>query len=191
MGKLFEMIKKSFTEPSASTYIDPEVLMVKSITTADMLQFTDMPYDLNCPVLKFIKQRSHPFAYMDLTSRNKGIVKEELKKVNFVLREGARVSGISHAPQIPIPKICLEEYSSLYGYTRIMCHPYTPTRKIAKYPVSLFFCTRLDNFNSSTHGNIFYGKNGNILKGEIYFSKKVGIQAVSLKSINGNLTAFF
>lgn len=191
MGKLFEILKNSFTEQSSSTDIDPEVLMVKSITTEDMLQFKDMPYDMNCPVLKFIKKGGHPFAYMDLTSKNKDIVREELKKVNSVLRESARVFGISRAPQIPIPKVCLEEYSNLYGYTRIMCHPYTPTRKIAKYPVSLFFCTRLDNFNSSTHGNIFYGKNGNVLKGEIYFSKKVDIQAVSLKNVNGNLTAFF
>ena len=68
MGKLFEMIKKSFTESSTSTDIDPEVLMVKSITTADMLQFTDMPYDLDCPVLKFIKKGGHPFAYMDLVN---------------------------------------------------------------------------------------------------------------------------
>lgn len=167
--------------------VQKEIIMVKKVQTSDMLQFINMPYDLNCTVRKFIREGGHPFAYMDLSNLNQAIAKSELEKINYLLQTDKAFSRRKRKPQIPISEIQFHEYSKFYGYTRIMCKPYTKTGKIAKYPLSLFFCTRLDNEKSETHGELFYGKDGTIQKADIYIWHGNSNDIISLKMIDGLL----
>ena len=64
------------------TYVEKERILVNQVTTEDMLQFSEMPYDLNYRVKKFMPDNGHPFAYMDLVEKNVTIAKSELSKMN-------------------------------------------------------------------------------------------------------------
>lgn len=138
-----------------------------------MRQFTNMPYQWNGAVKKNMQKNGHPFAYMDLTGQNITIAQNELAKMNEQLTNDSTLSrSIPKGIHIPIREITFKA-SKTHGYTRLMCTPFTFTGQISKYPASLFFTTKDEDENDdSTHGELFYGQDGNIKKAEIYFWEK-------------------
>ncbi len=150
-----------------STY-DKELMLVQQVTTEDMKSLTNMPFVWNCEVKKFIKKGGHPFAYMDIIGENIEIVKTELEKINFIIK--AEINKFPKIPKnaiIPLDKLVFKE-TELYGCTRIMCTPKTLKGNQTKYPLSIFFMDHGDTSYNSTHGEITYGQDGKIKKGNVY-----------------------
>lgn len=147
--------------------VQKEIIIVKNISIEDMIEYDGMPFFFDSDIKKFICEDSHPFAYMDLSPQNQSIAKEELEKVNQLLKTDNTFSRRKRKPQIPISEIQFSEYNDGYGYTKIMCTPKTITGRAAKYPFSLFFCTRLDQGDIKAHGELVYGKDGMIQKAGI------------------------
>lgn len=142
-------------------YIHKEIITVKRVTTEDMLQFTAMPYQLNCPIQKHIEHGSHPFAYIDLNSFNQEVAKKELERLDeYIIQARSYIPLLTNEYHIDIKKVMLYNYSKGYGYTRLMCTPYTFTGKISKYPLSLFFMSRGDIHTYSVNGELFYNADG-------------------------------
>lgn len=172
---LFDFLKRSAGNPPSPppeekklSQIDKERKMVERVTTEDMLQFTMLPYDLNCPVYKFMREGGHPFAYMNLNRANQMVAKQELNKINrYILQAQEYIPLLTSDFSLQVSKVMFEEYSPDYGYSRLMCSPYTFTGKISKYPLSLSFMTRLDVRPYSAHGELVYGKDGNIMKASV------------------------
>lgn len=148
---------------------EKEQIMVDRVRTVDMLQFTEMPYNLNFPVQKFYAPRSHPFAYIDLDISNQAVAKNELERINRCIIQARRtIPALSRKAIIDINKVIFEKQSEAYGYTRIMCTPYTFTKKVAKSPLNLFFMTPMGYMKPESHGTLYYGQNGAILKADVY-----------------------
>lgn len=157
--------------PKGPSFVEKERIMVERVTTQDMLQFTNLPYQWTGEVRKFIQPNTHPFAYMDLTGKNVTIAKTELAKMNEQITADSALSRtIPKGCSIPIEKIVFKP-SKDYGYTRLMCTPFTFTGQISKYPASLSFMTNLQADNT-VHGDLFYGQDGYVKKAEIYFWRK-------------------
>lgn len=151
------------------TYVEKERILVNQVTTEDMLQFSEMPYDLHYRVKKFMPDNGHPFAYMDLVEKNVTIAKSELSKMNEQLSKDTALSrAIPKELSIPIQDILFRPLKDS-GYTRLMCTPFSSTGQISKYPVSLSFMTDLRNDINTTHGDLFYGQDGSVKKATIYF----------------------
>lgn len=158
----------SSDESAKPTQVEIERRLVESVSTEDMQQFTRIPYHLCGPIQKSISPNHHPFAYMDLDQQNQAIARQSLQYMNSFIQTSHSLS--KYIPQnicIPIDQIVYHQYSEYYGYTRLMCMPYTPTGKISKYPISLSFTTRLDSDSDETHGELFYTVNGNISKANV------------------------
>lgn len=164
-----------------------EEYQVKNIQTSDMMPFNGMPYDLNFPIRKFIQKGAHPFACIDLSFRNQEIARQEMQNVNQILRNDKKFSRKTIKPQIPVEKIQFTQYSEDFGYTRIICTPYTKTGKISKYPFSLSFSTRLDCEKDETHGELFYGKSGQVEKANVYSWHERTGDIISMKIVDGFL----
>lgn len=147
--------------------VEKETIMVQKVTSKDMEQFTMIPYQLNCPVKKFIRPGGHPFAYMDLNQANQIIAKDEIRRINEYINQAK-----DYVPRLPkridvcIEKIMFNPYSKDYGYTRLICTPYTFSGKKSKYPLHLHFMTRID-IEDCDIGKIYYGQDGKILKANI------------------------
>ena len=173
------------------THVEKERIMVDRVKTEDMLQFSEMPYDLNCPVKKFTPDNGHPFAYIDLNSKNQFVAKEELKKISECIERSPALSSlIPKSIHIPIHDIIFQQCSPHYGYTRLMCTPHTMTGKVSKYPLSLSFMTRLEPDTDTTHGEAFYGKDGSISKGTVYCWRRGEGYFFDLRIMNGELSVF-
>lgn len=166
---LFDFLKKKENQEFIKQFpVDEETMLVQKIKTEDMAQFTMIPYQLNCQVHKFIKDGGHPFAWIEINRTNEKMAKIELEKINaYISQSKDFCAEIPDNIRIPIEKIMFHEYSKNYGYSRLMCHPYTLKGKISKYPVSLLFMTDLREKDRMTTGEIFYGIDGNILKGKV------------------------
>lgn len=154
---------------------EKEVLKVQHVRTEDMLQFTGIPYDMNCPVQKSLQDGGHPLAYMDLNSYNVKIAKSHLKQLDEIID--------SHRKEIPllekryfidVGKIAFSAYSSSYGYTKLICEPYTFSGSVSKFPVKLTFMSRLDRRSYMVNGSISYDENGNIANAEVSISHESG-----------------
>lgn len=147
--------------------IEKEFIMVNRITTLDMMQFTMMPYHLDCTIKKYTPLQSHPFAFIDLDCQNIAVAKADMEKINAHLRTAHSLCRkIPKCIEIPIKDIVYTPNENL-EYTRLMCTPYTFTGKIAKYPLSLAFTTKLEYDADTTHGELFYGQNGIVQKANI------------------------
>lgn len=177
------------TKPDAKekvSYIDKELAIVKSITTEDMRSLKNMPFVCNTEVKKFIQQGSHPFAYMDIVGENITIVKQEIDKINQIIK-----LDLKNYPQLPkILKIDTNKLvfaSKYYGYTRIICTPKTYTGRASKYPYKLFFATDLSKSNN-TCGELLYGKDGKVEKASINIWKDDNPVLLAYETINGHLT---
>lgn len=173
---LFDFLKKkavSLNQPSITpkeaksdlTYADKERILVERMTEEDVRQFTAMPYDLNCPLHKFNKPGAHAFAYMDLTQKNICVAKSELEKLNVVIdyaRE--KIPLIPKWARINVKEIAFYNYSESFGYTRLMCLPYTYSGKIERFPLKLFFISFLsrDSIGVEVNGEIKYSVDGRI-----------------------------
>lgn len=161
----YEKIKKD-VKPEKLSANDKKRIMVQQVTTEDMLQFPNIPYQLNCPVHKQLAKNSHPFAYMDLNEFNQTVAKRDLKMVNGIIADARKyIRLLSSDICIRMDRISYKDRNDGYGYTRIMCTPKTFTGKISKYPISLFFMAKNDASKYSAHGELFYEKNGKIEKG--------------------------
>lgn len=189
--KYYESLGKH--EDAELSFSDKETIMTQRVTTEDMLQFTSMPYQLNCQIKKHIQSGSHPFAYMDLDEFNQSVAKKELLRLGEYIKK-----DISFSPRfsLDVSKIEFEEYDSRYGYTRLMCTPHTFTGKISKFPLSLFFMSRMDIHSFQELGNVFYLKDGNIGKAEIYIWRRKSLskpgegRGFHFKIVDGNLALY-
>lgn len=167
-----------------------EKVYEEKIKTSYMIQFTEIEYNLNCEI------HNKDTSFIILDEYNKNIAKKDFNIINKIVQDNVNISNeIDHYLQIPIEEVMFHEFKENYGFSKLICTPYTPTGKIAKYPVHLFFTTadyvEYECFNdgivckpkfTSTHGWIYYTKNGNIGKADIIFSRKGVIYAYGFKS---------
>lgn len=169
------------------SFVEKELIMVKSVTTEDMISLKTMPFVCNTEVKKYIHDGNHPFAYMEIIGENIEIVKSEIEKINIVVSESIKMyPKIPRNLRIPVKDIVFQ--SERYRYTMIKCMPKTFTGKQAKYPYILSFCTDLSNFDNQTFGELTYGKDGTIQKAHIVFWRKRNMFALNFKIIDGVLT---
>ena len=173
---LFDFLKKNpstaptYTPPqnAAPAPINAERELVQSISTQDMIQFTAMPYHLDCEVKHYVRDGGHPFAYIDLDSANRKAAKEALLFIDTYIRESKQLSPrIPGGIHIPVDEMYFTPNLNT-GYTRIMCTPYTKTRKKSKYPLHLHFTTDLRVKDDETHGQLYYAQDGSISKANVY-----------------------
>lgn len=176
-------------QPKKLTTAEKERIMVQKVTTKDMLQFPNIPYQLNCPIHKVIAKNTHPFAYMDLNAFNQSLARNDLTVINRLIVDAQQyIPLLKSGFSIDIGKIAFHQYDPGYGYTRLMCTPYTFTGKLAKYPLSLSYMTRQDVKSYSALGELFYDKSGNIAKGNAII-RKMGIGwFFTFKTVSENLT---
>ncbi len=174
---LFKRKKKEqaqTTKEKTPSKIEIETMMVNRITTDDMLQFAMIPYDLTCPVKKHIAAGSHPFAYMDINHANEIVAKEELMKISeYILQAYEYIPEIAFKAVLHAGRVVFKKYSENYGYTRLICTPYTQTGKISKNPVSLNFMTRADNYEYQANGVLKYGVDGNVMSADVHIAKNI------------------
>lgn len=153
--------------------VQKERIMVNKITTQDMLRFDMLPYNLNFPIKKIVEEGAHPAAYIELDTVNQDIARSELTKINeYIAQAVDYIPKLTRDYEIQIDKIVFAPYTDGYGYSIIMCTPYTFSGKISKYPISLLFMSRLDIETYSVNGELFYGKDGNILKASVNVWKR-------------------
>jgi hypothetical protein len=167
---------------------DPERSMVERITIDDMRCFTSSPYRWDEDIKTFIKAGGHPFAYMNLSAYNTNAAKSEIQCVNRMLAELHQYSrSIPSNLSIPTAQLVFIE-SHDRGHTRLICTPFTPTGKNAKYPFYLFFMTNHSDEKNSSHGELHYLPNGNIGKATIYLWRNKKGYFIYYKTVQGVLT---
>lgn len=168
-------VKYEYT-PQKLSLVEKELILVGRVTTEDMIQFPMIPYQLNCPIHKFIQKGSHPFAYIVLNDFNQVIAKKDLERINkYLIQACDYIKELTKDIFIEVDKVAFEEYNPNYGYTRLMCNPHTLTGRVSKYPVNLLFMTRLDVKSYTALGTLYYGKSGNVLKANItIWSRAIG-----------------
>lgn len=152
------------------TYVEKELIMVNRITTQDMLQFDMLQYDLNCPIRKHIKDGSHPYAYIELNGVNQESARADLKRINqYILQAIDYIPKLTSSYEIQVDKIVFQRYSPSdgYGYSKIICTPYTFAGKVSTHPISLLFMSRQDIHEYQVNGELFYGRDGSIMKGSV------------------------
>ena len=150
--------------------IDKERIMVQRMTAQDVLQFTNMPYNLNCPLEKHLEPNAHAAAYMDLTRENISIATAELQKLNVVIDFAKKkIPIIPNWARIDISRIAFGKYNQSYGYTHLICTPLTYTGKISKIPLSLYFVSKRaqSGLGYEVNGEIKYYANGEIASARV------------------------
>lgn len=168
------------------SFVEKELIIVKSVTTEDMRRLKTMPFVCNTEVKKYIHEGNHPFAYMEIIGENIRIVKSEIEKMNIVIRESIKVyPKIPQSVRIPTKDIVFQ--SERYSYTMIKCTPKTFTGKPAKYPYILSFCTDLSSFDNQSFGELIYGQDGSIQKAHVVFWRKRNMFALNFKMVDGVL----
>lgn len=165
-----EKLKAEKGKPTSKlTYVDKERIMVRRMKAEDMLQFSSIDYDLKCPLYKYDKSGSHPFAYMNLNSKNIKIAKRDLKWLNSCIDSyRKKIPLLEKEFFINVQRIAFREYSDSYGYTRLICEPYTFNGNISRLPLQLLFMTRLNEESYYASGKIYYGDDGKIKKADVH-----------------------
>ncbi len=173
------LTEKEILERWESIQSQPKQVHTKKIKTDDMVQFTEIKYNLNCDI------HNEHNAYIILDEHNQNIAKKDFAFINKIIQENMNLSyEIKHDLQIPIEEITF--YEPDRAYSKLVCTPYTPTGKISKYPIYLVFKTNvsmeMEFFEDgtffriapydSTHGCLYYTKNGNIGKADVIFWRK-------------------
>lgn len=156
-------------EPQKLSTVDKEKIMVQQVTIEDMKCLVGFSYDFNCPLEKFIKDGTHPYAYIKLNSFNQSIAKRDLDLLSTMIRA---YPGYSSRFPFDVSKIEYSEYSPSYGYTKLICTPKTPTGKTAKYPLSLSFMSQMDVHNYQCLGTIKYLNDGTIASAEVHIWRR-------------------
>lgn len=78
---------------------EKERIMVERVTSEDMMQFSMIPYQLNCPIHKSIVSGGHPFAYMNLNNTNQTMAKEELERINkYIIQAQGYIDCLPSSP---------------------------------------------------------------------------------------------
>ena len=182
--------KRTSASTPKMTPQEKELFLVQHVTTDDMRDVPNLPFDLNCDVKKYIREGNHPFAYMDVIGKNIDFVKSELNKINsYIDKDSTKYKKIPPNARIPIREIVFHS-SDLHSYSKFICTPKTPTGKIAKYPFKIYFCTDMNRFNSerySTHGEIVYNQAGTIASANVYCWRPSGGFFIYYKTIDGKL----
>lgn len=161
--------KDSLHHKQKLSYVDKERIIVKQITTETMLQFPKLPYDLNFPIKKYIKEGAHPFAYIDLNLYNQSIAKKHIFQLEKIIDENRhKIPLLEEKFYINANKTVFIQYDDSHGYTRLMCTPYEVNGKISKYPLNLTFMTKSDSKKYQFIGYIYYGVDGNIKKADVH-----------------------
>lgn len=175
-------------ESASSPLVNIEHKLVEEITIDDMKQFTASPYFWDRDIQKFTKAGGHPFAYMNLSALNIKAAASEIQRVNQMLAELRQYSRLIPVNlSIPTNQLIFTE-SHDRGHTRIICTPFTPTGKKAKYPFYLFFMTDLSDNKYSSHGELHYLPNGNIGKATIYLWRNKKGYYIYYKTVQDTLT---
>lgn len=167
---------------------DKQEVMVNMVTLEDMKQFKLLPFEWNCDIRKVAGPSVKPYAYMDIIGKNVDTIVDELKDMNVRLLNVHHLSPlIPMILQIPIWDVLIEPRTQ-GSYSKIMCTPHTFTGRISKYPVSLHFVTELHVPDiDTTHGELFYDRNGKVAKAKICFWRNHDGYFVYFKIINGEL----
>lgn len=169
---------------------EKELFLVQHVTTDDMRDVPNLPFDVNCDVKKYIREGNHPFAYMDVLGKNIEFIKSELNKINtYIDKDSAKYKKIPKNARIPIQEIIFNS-SDIQSYTKFICTPKTLTGKIAKYPFKIYFCTDMNRFNNecySTHGEVVYNQEGTIASANVYCWRPSGGFFIYYKTIDSKL----
>ncbi len=168
---------------------DKEEFTVKLITLKDMEQFTSLPFEWNCNIKKVTGPSTKPYAYMDIVEKNVDIVVDELEYMNTELLCTHHLSPLIPVTlQIPIEDVLLKPRKQ-GSYSKIVCTPHTFTGRVSKYPASIYFTTDLHVTDAdTTHGELFYNRNGKIAKAKICFWRQHTGYFVYFRTTNGELT---
>ena len=158
--------------PKDLPYVEKVKLLVARLKTEDIAQFKELPYRLDLPIKKHIESGGHPFAYLKWNHHNIKIAKSELGRINKLIADSIKNTKFSiYRLKIPIHKIVFHKYSENYGYSRLMCVPYTVNGKISKHPIELSFMSRLNFKKKSVLGNLRYNVHGNVIQAWVAINK--------------------
>ncbi|MBE6917986.1 MAG: hypothetical protein E7470_08830 [Ruminococcaceae bacterium] len=178
---IFDFLKKIFapkeihSAPNASakklSYAEKELIAVKRTTFQDIQQLSNLPFVWNSRLEKCIQPNSHPFAYMDIVGPNVAIAMSELEKMNVHISQAKLLcKKVPKSLQIPVDDIVFKR-SSITGYSRLICSPISHLGEPTDAPITFSFMTDLDR-RDTTHGNLYYGRDGGIQKADVYFWRK-------------------
>lgn len=159
-----------------------EKIVESKISQKDMEQFLLLPFSfVGC---KFIGKSDDPqVAYVDLGQKNQVAAWGEIEKINLFIEQSRDYSAlIPKDILIPNEKIVYQKYSEDYGYSKLMCTPYTLKGNKAKYPLKFIFTTEQKESTyiqkrnkvivipaDSTHGEIVYAQDGQPAKAKVNF----------------------
>lgn len=161
-------MKKSELALLGSSNIDKERISVERISIDDMLLFPCLPYKFDCPLKKNLEFGSHPFAYIELDYYNRNVAKTDLHRLNLIVCQSRKLSRlIPRSICIPVDNVVFEQKNVNYGYTKLICNPFTNSGRLSKYPARLSFMTDLSKSGDKTLGNIFYNADGKVEKADI------------------------
>lgn len=161
---------ESESEKTAKINQEKELLAeserLNSITAKDMEQFTNIPYHLSGKITVEYRQ-----AYMEFSTLDDDFFLNEIESINSLLRESYCF--------IKLPSDLI--LTNLKNRS-IKCTPYTATKKIAKYPLSICASSFTYDERSSYYKlykkfpdtcgcELFYLQSGKIGKADIYFNR--------------------
>lgn len=140
---------------------------LNSITVQDMEQFSNIPYHLSSKITVEYRQ-----AYMEFNILDDDFFNTEIVSINSLLRE-----SYDFIEKLP-PDLMLTNLKN----RSIKCTPYTATKRIAKYPLSVCASSftydeqnsyyRLNKKFPDTCGcELFYLQSGKIGKADVYFNR--------------------
>lgn len=143
----------------------PRTELSQRITVQDMLHFADSPYAFDQQLYTYVPETTHPDIFMDLSPHNIEIAKQHFSMLNsLIFEQFSNIPRLNPLFLVSPDSLAFYPYHDSYGYTRIVCTPYTPSGGISRSPFYLCYMTRLDNPGSSLNGMIFYGVDGRIRK---------------------------
>lgn len=179
---------KKPTVPKITT-AEKERAIVKMTTAEHMQLLSNFPFAWNDKIKKNLSPNSHAYCYMNIIGENISLVKSELEFMNKIIRSDLRNYKDMPDLKIPIASLVFQE-SDKQGHTKFICWPITLSGKVSKYPLTLFFTTRLQPGKDSTHGEIIYGQNCKIQKANIYFWRNGQGYFLYYKTVDGVLTLY-
>lgn len=181
---LFDGIINQFKEVFAA----PEEESVPSVTLEDLSQF-NLKFTLSEP--RYIERFKN--SIMLMSPDDYVIIAKDFKKINILVEEVRKelyepYSFIIDPKQFYYDTDFSKRKRNYYTY--FICQPYTPTGRLAKYPLQLRYAysnhyaleKSLDYF-----GNIFYSQDGEIGKAELVFWHERELRVFHLSRVDGEL----
>lgn len=147
-------------------------ITVQRISLQDMEQFSALPFVWNSEIKKIIGPSTQPYAFMDIIGSNVYAACLVLEEMNERLLEANRhLYPAYRIIKIPVDEVVFTPQKKA-NTSCIICNPYTFTGRVSKYPASLHFTTPRVIDGDSTHGELFFDRNGTIGKAEIFCWRK-------------------